>query len=134
MSKYRIKMNGKSYEMEIEFVDEKVETKSTRGLEIKNATYKNSTDSIVRVIGPEAERQTITNDNEVFSPMPGLIIRIIVQAGSVVAAGDPVLVLEAMKMENEICAQKSGKIKNIHVTEGQTVAGNALLFEMEPED
>ena len=65
--------------------------------------------------------------------MPGLIIRIMAQAGDMVVAGKPVLVLEAMKMENEICAQKSGKIKAIHVAEGQTVAGNALLFEMEPE-
>ena len=133
MSKYRIKMNGKTYEMEIELVDEKAETKSTRGLDILNVTYKQTTDSVVRVISPEAERQTISNDNKVFSPMPGAIIRIMAQAGDLVVAGDPVLVLEAMKMENEICAQKSGKIKAVHVTEGQTVAGNALLFEMEPE-
>jgi biotin carboxyl carrier protein len=131
MSKYRIKMNGKTYEMEIELVDEKTETKSIRGLDIPNVAYKNNTDSVVRVISPEAERQTISNDNKVFSPMPGAIIRIMAQAGDFVVAGDPILVLEAMKMENEICAQKSGKIKEIFVTEGQTVPGNVPLFEME---
>lgn len=131
MSKYRIKMNGKTYEMEIELVDEKAETKSTRGLDIPNVTYKQTADSVVRVISPEAERQTISNDNKVFSPMPGAIIKIMAQAGDSVTAGDPVLILEAMKMENEICAQKSGKIKEIFVNEGQTVPGNAPLFEME---
>lgn len=131
MSKYRIKMNGKTYEMEIEFVDEKAETKSTRGLDIPNVTYKQTTDSVVRVISPEAERQTLKDDNKVFSLMPGSIIQIMAKAGDMVSAGDPVLVLEAMKMENEICAQKSGKIKEIFVNEGQTVPGNAPLFEME---
>ena len=133
MSKYRIKMNGKTYDMEIELIDEKADTKASREIVIPSVTYKNNTDSVVRLIGPETERQTLNNDNEVFSPMPGLIIRIMAQAGDMVTAGKPVLVLEAMKMENEICAQKSGKIKAIHVTEGQTVAGNALLFEIEPE-
>lgn len=134
MSKYRIKMNGKTYDMEIELVDEKAETQATRERVIPSVTYNNNKDSVVRVIGPEAEKQTLNNDNEIFSPMPGLIIRIMAKAGDVVTVEEPVLVLEAMKMENEICAQKSGKIKAVHVTEGQTVAGNALLFEMEPED
>lgn len=134
MSKYRIKMNGKTYEMEIELVDEKAEKKYSRELVIPNVAYKQNTDSVVRVISPEAERQTLTNDNKVFCPMPGAIIKIMAQVGDSVTADDPVLVLEAMKMENEICAQKSGKIKAIYVSEGQTVAGNTLLFEIEPED
>lgn len=131
MSKYRIKMNGKTYEMEIELVDEKAETRSTRGIDIPNVTYKQTADSVVRVISPEAERHAISNNNIVSSPMPGSIIRVMAQAGDSVTAGDPVLILEAMKMENEICAQKSGKIKDIFVNEGQTVPGNAPLFEME---
>ena len=131
MSKYRIKMNGKTYEMEIELVDEKAEIQASRGLDIPNVTYKQTTDSVVRVISPEAERQAVSNNNIVFSPMPGSIIRIMAQAGDSVTVGDPVLILEAMKMENEICAQKSGKIKEIFVNEGQTVPGNAPLFEME---
>ena len=131
MSKYRIKMNGKTYEMEIELIDEKAETKTSRERVVPSVAFKQTTDSVVRVISPEAERQTISNDNKVFSPMPGAIIRIMAQVGDSVTAGDPILVLEAMKMENEICALKSGKIKEIFVTEGQTVPGNAPLFEME---
>ena len=134
MSKYRIKVNGKVFEMEIELVDDKTEIPSPREISIPNVAYKQNTDSVVRVISPEAERQTRHNDNEVFSPMPGTVIKIMAKAGDEVTAGEPVLVLEAMKMENEICAEKSGRIHTVYVSEGQTVTGNALLFEMEPEE
>ncbi len=132
MSKYRIRMNGKVYEMEIELVDEN-EEKITRAQVISNVSYKIS-DSVVRVINPEAERQTEFNDNTVMSPMPGSVIKVMVKAGAMVAKDTPVLVLEAMKMENEICAPRSGKIKEIFVIEGQTVPGAVPLFELEPED
>lgn len=136
MSKYRIKMNGKIYEMEIELVDEKVEARSSGGQNIPDVAYKKgrATDSFVRIICPDADKQTINNGNQVLSPMPGSIIKIMAGVGDSVAAGEPVLVLEAMKMENEICAQKNGKIKEMFVTVGQTVSGNATLFEIEPED
>ncbi len=132
MSKYRIRINGKTYEMEIELVDEK-EDKKQRASAISVASYK-STDSVVQVINPKAERQTHLDDGMVKSPMPGSVIKIMSKAGDVVEIGEPVLVLEAMKMENEICAPRSGKIKEVFVVEGQTVPGKAPLFVMESEE
>jgi biotin carboxyl carrier protein len=64
--------------------------------------------------------------------MPGAIVRVLVAAGDEVAAGDVVLVLEAMKMENELQAPIAGVIKAIHVQPGQTVEMNAVLAEVEP--
>lgn len=132
MSKYRIRMNGKVYEMEIELVDEKDE-KTNRSHMIPSVSYKN-TDSVVQVINPEAERQTHFDDNTVKSPMPGSVIKVLAKAGDIVAKDEPIIILEAMKMENEICAPRNGKIKVVFVTEGQTVAGTAPLFEMESEE
>lgn len=130
MGKYRIKMNGKIYEMEVELVDEKVEMQSSIVQNIPNISYKNA-DPVVRVVGPEAERKTLNSDAKVLSPMPGQVIKVIAKEGDNVVEGEPVIILEAMKMENEICAQKSGTIKEFFVTEGQTVPGAAPLFEME---
>ena len=132
MSKYRIRMDGKTYEMEIELVNED-EGKLKRSQALPNVSYSNS-DSVVRVINPEAERKTQFDDSKVVSSMPGTVVKVLAKHGDSVGKDEPVLVLEAMKMENEICAPKSGRIKEIFVSEGQTVPGAAPLFEMESED
>lgn len=65
---------------------------------------------------------------QVIAPMPGKIVRILVSAGQMVEAGQGLLVVEAMKMQNEIRAPKAGKIERIFVREGQAVAaGEALV-------
>lgn len=134
MSKYRISMNGKIYEMEIEPVIEKEEMLNRTPM-IPNVSYKNGTvtDPVVHVINPEADRQTNFDDSTVVSPMPGTVIKVMAQVGDVVVNGEPILILEAMKMENEICAPKNGRIKEIFVAAGQTVPAFASLFEMEQE-
>jgi biotin carboxyl carrier protein len=66
--------------------------------------------------------------------MPGSIVRVLVDQGDQVAAGDVLLVLEAMKMENELKAPISGVVTSIHVQSGQTVEMNALLAEIEALD
>lgn len=62
------------------------------------------------------------------SPMPGTILRILVNVGDTVAANQPLMILEAMKMENEIVASKAGVVSGIHVANGQVVnPGDALI-------
>lgn len=69
--------------------------------------------------------------NEVKAPMPGLVLQIEVNPGDEIKIGDPLLVLEAMKMENVIKAQGEGIVKAIHVEKGSAVEKGALLIEME---
>ena len=64
----------------------------------------------------------------VLSPMPGLIVRIAVEAGDDVKTGQELLVLEAMKMENVLRAERDGKIEKIEVAEGDTVSSDQLLI------
>ncbi|MGH7284928.1 MAG: acetyl-CoA carboxylase biotin carboxyl carrier protein subunit [Polyangiaceae bacterium] len=68
-----------------------------------------------------------TKDSTVKSPMPGRIVKIMVNVGDEVNAGDSLLVVEAMKMENEIKAKQAGKIAEIHVAAGATVEANGKL-------
>ena len=63
--------------------------------------------------------------------MPGRVIEILAQEGQEVAAGQGVLVLEAMKMENEIQAENDGVVRRILVETGQAVEGGDPLFEIE---
>ena len=64
----------------------------------------------------------------ITAPIPGLISEVAVKEGDTVAAGDRLLILEAMKMENEISASQAGTVSAVHVAPGQTVEkGNPLL-------
>lgn len=65
------------------------------------------------------------------APMPGLIVRIHVAIGDTVQAGQGLVVMEAMKMENELRAQAAGRVKAVHATPGSAVEKGALLIELE---
>jgi biotin carboxyl carrier protein len=64
---------------------------------------------------------------QVLAPMPGKVVRILVQAGDRVQAGQGLLVVEAMKMQNEICSPKGGTVERLHVKEGQPVNAGEVL-------
>lgn len=63
------------------------------------------------------------------APMPGLVVRVAVEEGAKVEAGSPLVVLEAMKMENELRAASAGTVKAIHIQPGTAVEKGALLVE-----
>jgi biotin carboxyl carrier protein len=70
-------------------------------------------------------------EGSVTSPMPGRILKVLVAEGDAVEAGAPLVVVEAMKMENELSATKSGIVRKVHVTPGQNVESGARLVEIE---
>ena len=67
----------------------------------------------------------------VVAPMPGLVVRINVQVGDQVSAGQGLVVMEAMKMENELRSQAPGRVKNVLASPGQAVEKGTLLIELE---
>ncbi len=69
-------------------------------------------------------------DGVVTSPMPGRVLKVLVSEGDDVAMGQALIVVEAMKMENELLADRAGVVKKVFVTPGQTVEGGAKLIEI----
>ena len=65
------------------------------------------------------------------APIPGKVVKVHVAVGDEVEAGQPLIVLEAMKMENELTAEQSGKVTALHVEAGQTVATGDPLADLE---
>lgn len=65
---------------------------------------------------------------ELRAPMPGRVVRVLVKAGEAVVAGQPLVVIEAMKMENELRASVAATVEAVHVSEGASVEGRALLL------
>ncbi len=88
----------------------------------------------------ESERQRAANavkkgggggsENLVRAPMPGRIVKVLVKKGDSVTAGQPLLVMEAMKMENEIKAKAAATIADVHVAAGEAVEGGAKLVTL----
>lgn len=73
----------------------------------------------------------VEGEVELRAPMPGLVVRVLVESGQEVAAGDGLVVMEAMKMENELSAESPGTVTDVAVDEGQTVDQNDLLVRLE---
>ncbi len=67
----------------------------------------------------------------ILTPMPGRVVRLLVETGDTVAARQPVVVIEAMKMENELRAPKAGTVKELTVTAGMSVEAGRVLMVIE---
>lgn len=96
-------------------------------------------DSMVMAAGREAvmaqagkkSKRAGAHAGGLTSPMPGKIFKVIKGAGSEVTKGETILILEAMKMEHSIRADKDGKVKQINFKEGELVQGGVVLVELE---
>jgi biotin carboxyl carrier protein len=68
---------------------------------------------------------------KVKAPMPGMVIKILVEEDSIVQKGDQIIIIEAMKMENSITSPIDGKVLHVNAREGEAVEKEALLIEIE---
>jgi biotin carboxyl carrier protein len=74
---------------------------------------------------------TVEGRQTIVSPMAGRVVKVLVRAGDEVKRGQPLVVVEAMKMENELRSPKDGKVVEVQAAEGQTVEPNARLCVVE---
>ena len=132
MSKYRITLEGKTYEMDVELIGEGGAPKQAVKKEAPKAAVSAPVSAPAASAAPSASaaKAAEAGSGAVIAPMPGTVIKIVKNAGDEVKAGELVLILEAMKMENEISAPVSGTIASINCTAGGTVAGGDVLFEV----
>ena len=100
---------------------------------INNNAYsvqlKDRFDELLHDLGMDSESSN--KDNDVKAPMPGRVLEIFVKEGDIVAEGDSLIVLEAMKMENIIKSTRRGVLKHIKANEGDSVEKNAVLLSYE---
>lgn len=113
MRRFNITVNGVAYDVEVEEIT---------GGQTTIPVVKNAAVPVQQVKPAEKPAAAPVSGGEaVKAPMPGTILSVKVSVGDTVKAGQPVCVLEAMKMENEIPAGKDGKIVQILVSKGATV-------------
>ncbi len=112
-----IEINGTQYKVEIE-QEAKKQTK-TPTLVRKPVVRKPGEGAVPQAGGAPS----------IKAPLPGNIFKILVKEGDTVKAGDKLLIMEAMKMENDVLAEKDGTIASIKVSEGDAVLQEAVLIE-----
>lgn len=95
-----------------------------------SATLKNEQQLLLEKLGFKTAAEKSIGSLQ--APMPGKILELVKSEGDEVELGDPVAILEAMKMENELKAPCSGTIASISVTTGDNVEKNQILLEIEP--
>jgi len=117
LKKYRVNVNGQSYDVSVEEL--------AGGQTAPAATPVAAAPAPVAQAAPTA---AVAGAGTVKAPMPGTILSVKVSTGQQVKAGDVLLILEAMKMENEICAAGNGVVTQIRVQSGTTVnTGDPLI-------
>ena len=127
MKKFNIKVNGISYEVEIEEIKEGAPQAAAPTL--AKVTPKVAAPKVAapKVEAPRAkakEKEAVAagaGEHSIDAPMPGKIVKLVASEGQAVKAGDVLLILEAMKMQNEITADADGVVKTFNVAAGQSV-------------
>lgn len=123
--KYELNLNGRTYEVEVELAEPMTITEFNAYAPAPAAT------PVVAEAAPVAATPAapvVAGEGDcVAAPMPGNILKVNVVAGQTVKEGDVLLLLEAMKMENEIMAPKSGTVTQVPAQKGATVESGAPL-------
>ena len=107
MKRFLIKINGKTYDAEVEVIGASAAAPAVAPAPPKAG-------------GPA----------NVTSPLPGTVLRLVKNAGDTVAAGEVVMIVESMKMENEVVAPEAGRIASIAVAAGSAINTGDLLFTL----
>lgn len=134
IKQYKVTVNGKLYDVSVEEVGEIIggvhASKTVSTFVNPNAAANNSNNE--KQISEKSQNAIPIDENaiSVKAPMPGTILSFTVSVGDEVSEGQVVAILEAMKMENELTAPASGKVKSIHVEKGSSVIENQVILQI----
>jgi biotin carboxyl carrier protein len=139
MKTYKFTISGNNYTVNIKSFEDNIAEIEVNGtpytVEMEQEIKTTKTPKLIRpekpVQMPPTEIQKGSGLSKITAPLPGTVFKIITNVGDTVKKGETVLVMEAMKMENNILAEKEGIVKKILVKEGDSVLQGDLLIEIE---
>lgn len=145
MKKYKFSIQGNQYDVQILNIEDDIAEIEVNGtlykVEVEKKVHQTKTPKLVRsAVAPSTESHTSTAKTSspavakgaglIKSPLPGTILNLFIKEGDQVKIGDKLILLEAMKMENNINADKEGVVKSILVKVGDSVLEGTTLIEI----
>ena len=142
MKEYKYTINGNKYEVIVGDIKDNIATLTVNGeeytVEMEKQAEPEKKKPVIKAASasagdefPAANKASVNKANAVKAPLPGVITDILVAEGDEVKAGDTVIVLEAMKMANNLAAEKDGKVTAICVKVGESVMEDDALIVIE---
>lgn len=122
-----LEVNGTPYSVKIK---QEIKTTKTPILVRKEVETKQGDKRVLENLSP-VSRGSKPSSKTIKSPLPGSVLKVLVEEGQSYSEGDVLMVMESMKMENNILAERNGKILKINAPEGSAVLQDAILFEVE---
>ncbi|MBN1115987.1 MAG: biotin/lipoyl-binding protein [Bacteroidales bacterium] len=137
MKKFKFKIRGNEYGVHIQSIDDNIAKIEVNGtsyeVELENEAKQTKTPTLIRKVvqtgAQKIEKKEGGSSTPVKAPLPGKIILVKAKIGDQVKKGDVLLIMEAMKMENEVMASKDGVIETIKVNVGDSVLEGDVLME-----
>jgi len=141
MKKFKFTINGHEYDVELSKFEENIAQIEVNGtmyeIEVQQEVKQTKTPKLVRSEVPPPKRsdtkikKTIsTSAYQVKAPLPGNVMQVYVKSGDQVKKGDKLMVYEAMKMENDVLAEKDGTVKTIMYQPGDSFLQGEVLIEI----
>ncbi len=130
MRKFKIVVNGMEYSVAVKRVTRTL-YRVKLGDKVTDVVVREEGVTVTKPKVEEKKKEVIVEGEPIKAMLPGVVMKILVKEGDDVKAGETVMILEAMKMENEVKSPKDGKIKQILVKEGDRVEKDDILAVME---
>jgi methylmalonyl-CoA carboxyltransferase small subunit len=130
--KLQIGIDGKSYEVDVEVLEDDARPRQASYVPQQPlpAAVQSVPVAVAQAQAPAAAE--VAGEDKLFrSPVTGIVINVNVEPGQLIQANQPIMVLEAMKMETNVTAHSAGKVKNVRVAQGDSVKVGQVVVEFE---
>ncbi|MCK4879513.1 MAG: biotin/lipoyl-binding protein [Bacteroidales bacterium] len=139
MKKFKFTIHGNDYTVDVHGIEENLARLEVNGtpydVELHRTVKVSKTPTLIRPaikqqVNPEIEKREGGSSHPILAPLPGAITKLEVGKGDIVEKGQLLLIMEAMKMENRVLADRAGVVENIRVQQGDSVLQGDIIMEI----
>lgn len=139
MKKFKFTINGNDYNVDVQGIEENLARLEVNGtpynVELHRQIKASKTPTLVRPairpqVSPDIQKREGGSSHPILAPLPGSITKLMVGKGDIVEKGQLLLIMEAMKMENQVLADRTGVVENLRVQQGDAVLQGDIIMEI----
>ena len=139
MKKFKFTINGNDYNVDVHGIEENLARLEVNGtpynVELHRQIKASKTPTLVRPVirpqvSPDIQKREGGSSHPILAPLPGSITKLMVGKGDIVEKGQLLLIMEAMKMDNQVLADRAGVVENLRVQQGDAVLQGDIIMEI----